>query len=398
MKQSAYRHWVTVLLMTATITVMFGFGRNVMVVTWPSVIDRFAITYADVGNLTAAHQGAYLLGSLLAGRMAVSVRPELLVSLSTVVGGALILLVGVVSDYALLSVIYASLGLLIALAWVPMVRFVALTMDKAQRVAALSIAACGTALGFLVNGFIIPPVMERYGFAELWATLGAITVLVGIASYGAFASQRRASSHSTFLNGGTPFDEPSGRSDFPALRFYSVLFLCGMGLVSFQTYYSAYLVEDLRVTQAAAAQAWILPGVLGAASGLFLTLIANRSSIKTTIQLCLVVLGSAYMALLMAGSDDVAFIAGAFYGLFYFGLFGLFPALLANLMAARSASIVFGRANLFLGAGSVIGGAAGGRIVHQLGSFDLFWLLSTAAILLAALLMLPMPSDRDSTA
>lgn len=59
MKQSAYRHWVTVLLMTATITVMFGFGRNVMVVTWPSVIDRFAITYADVGNLTAAHQGAY---------------------------------------------------------------------------------------------------------------------------------------------------------------------------------------------------------------------------------------------------------------------------------------------------------------------------------------------------
>lgn len=56
MKQKAYRHWVCILLMTATITVMFGFGRNVMVVTWPDIIDRFVITYADVGNLTAVHQ------------------------------------------------------------------------------------------------------------------------------------------------------------------------------------------------------------------------------------------------------------------------------------------------------------------------------------------------------
>lgn len=329
--------------------------------------------------------------------MAVSDRPELVISLSTVIGGALILLVGAAREYALLFVIYAGLGLLIALAWAPMVRFVSLTIDKAQRVAALSIAACGTALGFLLNGFIIPPVMERYGFAELWTALGVITVLVGIASYGAFASLRRASSDSTVLNGGISFDEPLEQPDFPALRFYVLLFLCGMGLVSFQTYYSAYLVEDLRVTQSAAAQAWILPGVLGAVSGLFLTLIANRSSIKATIQLCLVVLGCAYMALLVAGSDDVAFVAEALYGLFYFGLFGLFPALLANLMAARSASIVFGRANLFLGVGSVIGGVAGGQIVHQLGSFDLFWLMSTAAILLAAVLMLPIPSDKNST-
>mmetsp|Transcript_29296 Transcript_29296/g.56900 ORF Transcript_29296/g.56900 Transcript_29296/m.56900 type:complete len:392 (+) Transcript_29296:1669-2844(+) len=381
--------------MTAIVTVMFGFGRNVMVIMWPRIIDQFGITYSDVGNLTAAHQGAYFFGSLAAGKIASLARPEITISIATVLGGTLVAAVGFTKAYVVLFAIYAVLGLLIACAWVPMVRYAALSMEKPQRIAALSIAACGTAIGFLINGFVISPALELAGFSTVWLGLGALTVLTGVASYVVLTVFARAATVQVIQSApakGAAFSVPAA---FPVPVFYTMLFLCGAGLVSFQTYYSAYLVEDLSFSESAAAQAWILPGILGAFSGVFLTYLANRSSIKATILLCLGVLGCVFMALSAIPSALIASLAAVIYGIFYFGLFGLFPAFLANTISERAASQIFGRANLCLGFGSVAGGIAGGKITHYFGSFDYFWVFATATVIVALLLMLRIPSDAN---
>jgi len=391
-----FRFGVCVLVMTAIITVMFGFGRNVMVIMWPRLVDQFGITYSDVGNLTAAHQGAYFFGSLAAGKLASMARPELTISISTMIGGALVAVIGFVDQYAMLFAIYGCLGLLIAFAWVPMVRYAALSMEKPQRVAALSIAACGTAIGFLINGFVIPPALQYLEFSVLWLGLGIATVSVGLASYLILTSFTRTTTVESRNDGHVNGASVEAPSEFPVSTFYAVLFLCGIGLVSFQTYYSAYLVEDLGFSEGDAAQAWIIPGILGALSGVFLSYIANRTSIKTTIVLCLAILGSVFMALSSVQNAQIASIAAIIYGVFYFGLFGLFPAFLANTVSERSASQIFGRANLFLGFGSVAGGIIGGKITHYFGSFGFFWLIATMTVILALLLMLRIPSDKYS--
>ncbi|MEM7208164.1 MAG: MFS transporter [Pseudomonadota bacterium] len=384
---------ICILAMTAIITSMFGFGRNVMVIMWPRLIDQFGMTYSDVGNLTAIHQGAYFLGSLAAGKAASMARPEIIISFSTIGGGALVAAVGFTDQYTALFLIYGALGLLIAFAWVPMVRYTALSMEKAQRVAALSIAACGTAIGFLINGVVIPPALAKFGVSSMWFGLGMVTMLIGLMSFIVltwFAQPKNdlteSGIHSITADGTVP-------QGFPVLVFYAVLFLCGIGLVSFQTYFSAYLVEDLHFAESAAANAWIIPGILGAFSGVFLTYIANRFTIKVTIMLCLAVLGSAFMAMAIFQSAQVAAFVAILYGAFYFGLFGLFPAFLANTVSERSASLIFGRANLFLGVGSVAGGVAGGKFTHYFGSFGFFWLFTTGTIVIALLLMSRIHSD-----
>lgn len=162
--------------MTLIVTVMFGFGRNTLVAMWPEVLERFSISYDDIGMLTAAHQGAYFFASLIAGRLAITMAPELIISLSTVFGGVIIVLIGFIEQSVFLFAAYGTLGALIALSWVPKVRYAATRFDKRQRVTALSTAACGTAIGFLANGFLVPLALESFGVSLLWVLVGSFTV------------------------------------------------------------------------------------------------------------------------------------------------------------------------------------------------------------------------------
>ena len=386
--------------MTATITVMFGFGRNVFVVMWPEITERLSINYSHVSVLVAFNQGAYLLMSIVAGRVAVVVSPPALIGGAIVGAGVLLMTFAALPWFWTLLAIYTVLGGLIALAWTPMVRFASSHMRKGDRVSALSVAACGTALGFIIDGTLALPVVRTFGFAALWLGCGAATVLVGVSTFLVLRDFRERAPAPRALGAA-----PAGASataaappDFPARTFLVVLFMCGLGLVSFQSYFAAYLVEDLGIGEKVSGQYWMASGVFGVFSGLLLSRIANRASVKTTIVGCLAVLAGAIGAMTAIGHAAVAFLVAVIYGLVYFGLFGLFPAFLSNTLESHTASRLFGKANLCVGLGSVSGGILGGNVLRYLGSFDVLWLSSTAAVVVATVLMWRMPKDETERA
>ena len=298
-----------------------------MVVILPEVIERFAITYSEVGDLVALHQAAYFLCSVIAGIISIKTRPELIISLSTLIGGGLISLLGLVNTYAVLLIVYGILGALIAFAWVPMIRYAALHMDKKQRVLSLGTAACGTAIGFLINGFIIPPIVRYFGYVQLWLTLGLMTIVAGLLSFFTLRGFAKLAAPRNLIDQAPEYSVGLSAKEFPAFSFCFVLFLCGTGLVSFQTYYSSYLVENLNFSDARAMEAWIIPGILGAFSGIFLASVANRFSIKATVLACLATLAAMLLLLSLVQNVHVAKFAGITYGILYFGLFGLFSSL-----------------------------------------------------------------------
>lgn len=373
---------------------MFGFGRNTMVTMWPEVLERFSISYDVIGMLNAVHQGAYFLASLVAGRLAIKMAPELIISLSTIFGGVIIVLIGFINQSVFLFAAYGTLGALIALSWVPMVRYAATRFDKRQRVTALSTAACGTAIGFIVNGFLVPAALESFGVLFLWVLVGSATVLVGCMSFTILVLFRPGIALNERETATTRVSKIADLPDFPNNRFCALMFFCGVGLVSFQTYFAAYLSEDLLFSAASAARAWILPGALGSASGLLLAFLANRYSIKTTVQFCLFALGNVMLALGLGGGSSFALVAGIAYGTLYFGLFGLLPAYLTVVISDQDASRIFGRSNLFLGIGSVFGGTLGGKIAHAFGSFEPFWIITAGCVAVAFLIFAQLPSDK----
>ena len=382
-----------IFLMTAIITVMFGFGRNALVLIWPTIIEKFSIRYFDVGALTAFHQTMYLLSSIAAGTLVTSNRPEIAISFATIFGGVLMLSIRYIESYSLFFIVYGILGILIAYAWVPMVRYTALNMTKTVRIAALSIAACGTAVGFLVNSLFIPKAIEKFGFSNLWLGLGLVTIFIGASSYVVMRPLKMNSQRLVRPE----WTKSVVQAEFPISIFLMISFLCGLGLVSFQTYYSAYLVEDLNYTKVAAGQAWLFPGFAGVLSGVFLTAIAYCFSVRKTIFLSLIILAIAILLMGLLNSPMSALLVSVLYGLFYFGLFGLFPALLANTVDQDTAGRVFGYANLFLGIGSATGSLAGGMIMYYFKGFELFWVISAAGAFVAAGLILRLPSDYVKT-
>ncbi len=387
---------ICILAMTATITVMFGFGRNILVVMWPDVKARYDLDYAQVAYLVAMHQAAYLLSSIAAGYAALRVSARLLITGSTLAGGVLIAVIAFAGTFWHLLAIYTTLGALIATAWVPMIRFASQTLTPPERIAALGTAACGTAVGFLINGFVVTPVLQTQGFAALWVGAGSVTLLVGAATLAALSGLSRLPQADSVSGLGRQTATPGSKTSFPVGVFCTILFLCGFGLVSFQTYFAAYLVEDLNVSNLMAGRYWVFAGLLGAFSGVFLSYVANRSSLKLTIVLSLVALASCIALMGVLASAEVAVIAAAVYGLLYFGLFGLFPAFLANVLDETHASSIFGKANLFLGLGSVAGGIAGGKVAHHFDGFTVLWILSAVAVAVAAFLMWRIPDGRTS--
>lgn len=380
--------------MTLIVTVMFGFGRNTMVTMWPEVLERFSISYDDIGMLTAIHQGAYFLASLIAGRLAITIAPELIIALSTVCGGVIIVLIGFIDQSVLLFAAYGTLGALIALSWVPMVRYAATRFDKRRRVTALSTAACGTAIGFFVNGFLVPAALESLGIFTLWVLSGLSTIAIGCVSYITLASFCSDNEHCEGITKIARYPEDAALLGFPTNRFCTLMFFCGVGLVSFQTYFAAYLSEDLLFTEASAARAWILPGALGSASGLVLAFVANRFSIKATVLLSLLILSNVMLSLGLGGGSSFALVASIAYGILYFGLFGLLPAYLTVVVSDQAASRIFGQSNLFLGIGSVCGGILGGKIAHTFGSFEPFWIITAGSVGVAFFILAQLPSDK----
>lgn len=398
------RELIYVCCLTGFITITFAFGRYIFSMITPDIVRELGIDYEFVGRINAFHQGAYLLFSLLGGLLCSVVSVRHLISGSVVLCGVSVLLLAFVNNPWVLLCIVTLQGIFAATSWIPMVEFVAENIQEKNRGKSLGIISSGTSFGLILNGVLIPWLLENGTWHTVWLVFGIISLVLGVVGiYAVTVLGKKAPEVPEGKKQLAPENEPEtavpeAQADSHVWRHYlllvALLVISGLYLIPFQSYIVPLMQEDLGLSDQISGLCWSLFGFIGIFSGFIAGVLADRTSAKTAMLITYGVSVFSIAAVVFIGGAPGALLACAIFGLTYNGIFGLHPTYVSRILPPDKTARLFGLLNLSLGLGSMVGNYAGGVIKKATGSFTLAYELMLVMAFLAVAICLMIKSDR----
>ncbi|WP_195268832.1 MFS transporter [Eubacterium sp. 1001713B170207_170306_E7] len=396
------RELIYVCCLTGFITITFAFGRYIFSMITPNIVKELGIDYEFVGRINAFHQGAYLLFSLLGGLLCSVVSARHLISGSVVLCGVSVTLLAFVNNPWVLLGVVTLQGIFAATSWIPMVAFVAENIQEKNRGKSLGIISSGTSFGLILNGVLIPWLLENSDGHTVWLVFGVISLFLGAVGIYAITALEKNSAGRVKQRGVDREPRPAAEVAPPAggvwrhyLLLVLLLVISGLYLIPFQSYIVPLMQEDLGLNGQVSGLCWSLFGFIGIFSGFIAGVLADRTSAKTAMLITYSVSVLSIAAVVFLGGAAGALLACAIFGLTYNGIFGLHPTYVSRILPPDQTARLFGLLNLSLGLGSMIGNYAGGAIKKATGSFTLAYQLMLVMALLAVVTCLMIKSDRE---
>ncbi|RDD61442.1 MFS transporter [Ferruginivarius sediminum] len=376
-------------LLTSYIMVGFAFGRYMLPLLAPDMIEDGVIGYDGLAAMTSVNQIGYLAFSFLGGFLARLVNPKLLIVGSVGLTGLFLCALGAVREPLVIGVLVGTLGALTATTWVPMVRLIQHAIDERLHGRALGIIGSGTAYGTAITGALVPVINRTFDWTMSWYVFGVVALVLTVVGLVVVPDVPRQEGQK----------QGSGRGRFSsfsrqALRVYAMMFLSGGGLTVFLTYFVPYVRSDLGISSELSGLAWSLLGLCGMASGVLVGQLADRTSVREGLIYGHFAMMLAIMTTLLWPSAITVVATACIFGLAYFGTFGMFPAYVSKMVAERDASSTYGIGNLCLGSGAALFNFVGGTIKAQTGSFELMFIVSCAIAIAIMALAMRIQSDR----
>lgn len=367
---------------TSFIAVTYGFGIYLFPVIVADIRADIGLSYADVGIVTASAQFGFLAAAPLAGLLAPSIGGGRIILGSVVLCALSLLALNQAKGFWTAGIPLTVLGAMAASVYVPMVAVCQRVVPRHHRGKALGLISSGTSYGVFINGLLAPYFITTHDWRALYLSVGLGTAaLVAVAAI--YLARTGVFRQAESLEGGP--DLPGlqrVRSLLTpnTLRVWAVMFLSGLAFMSYQTYLSAYLREELEYSVEFAGRIWTLVGLVGMFGGFAMGALADRITIRATIGLTFVLLALSVVLILFWPQESPLFFAAVLFSLSFYALFGLIPAYISRVASAASATAIFGLGNIFLGGGGMLGNFAGGYLKTETGTF--VW--TYAIILLAA--------------
>jgi predicted MFS family arabinose efflux permease len=276
-----------VAFLTAFIACTYGFGLYLFPALVPEIRQDIAFGNVALGILSGGAQAGFLAAAALGGLMTVRLGATRLVFGTLAVCGASLLALSTASGPATLAVPLVVLGACAAAVWVPMVGVVQAAIPERHRGKALGLISSGTSFGVAVNSFLVAHVAAFDGWRGLWLACGAAVLVlaaVAFARIGRRLLEADAAVASGDVSSTTPRGEPE-RAPRLVGTLLALMFLSGVACMPFQTFLSAYLVDELRASSGTAAMAWRTIGIVGVFGGLAFGALADRTSIRKALAL-----------------------------------------------------------------------------------------------------------------
>lgn len=251
--------WRATLAALSANLVGIGLARFAYTPLIPALIDADWFSPAEAAYLGAANLAGYLVGALLAGRMAARagvpnvVRAMMVLATAAFFACAVPLSISWFFGWRFAAGIAG--GALMALA----APAVLAHLPRARQGLAGGVIFTGVGLGIAASGTVVP-VMLRIGLVETWCALGGLALLLTTITWRGWPTTpaRRAS----------PRREParSRRSGAPLARLYLVYGLNAVGLVPHMVFLVDFVARGLGAGLELGAGIWVLFG-LGAIIG-----------------------------------------------------------------------------------------------------------------------------------
>lgn len=377
-------------MLTAYTMVGYTFGRYLLSMLAPDMIDDGVISYQGLAVMTALSQFGFLFISLFSGQLTRLISPKTLILASVSLTGLGLVLLSFVRAEWLIVIIIGLLGVLTASGWVPVVRVIQEGIQEKYWGLSIAQAGSGTAYGIVVTGLFVPIIMASYDWDMAWLYFGIAALVM---AFGGIFKMPSVPKDKKQADGG-------GGSVMSQIRrfhaYFLMMFLSGGAAMAYLTYIVPYLRDDLNMSPAYSGMAWSVLGVIGMGSGLAWGRVADYFSQRTALFWGHVMLVIGYGLIPLWSDPTVALISAIIYGASFFGVLPLFGSYASKVVSSSEVVSLYGKGNFCLGLGGTVFNFLGGNIKSYTGSFDLMFALTAFAAMGALYLCTRLPDARMS--
>jgi MFS family permease len=352
-----------------------GFGRFAYPMLIPNMRGSLGFNYSEMGLLSGTIILGYLLFSLLGGMLTTRFGPKRIVVASLLCGALSMFCIGRLSGFfPLLFFTFAmgagGAGTHISMTTLPMAWF-----DDKRLGRALGVVTGGTGLGIILTGLLLPYILLNFGreaWRLCWLLLSLITFLVAAMGWILLrGNPNQTMTHPSSSNSNkesTPSVEK--RSGLTLRVIFIIYFIFGFAYNIYATYFVAYMVEDLRLSEKIAGNIWAIFGWMCMVSGLLWGFISDHiGRRRALIWNNGIIAFSALLPILLHQPFFLGFAALLFGGTFL-GTVIIIAAAIGDRVVEKRAS-VYGLVTLIHGIGQLLGTTLGGYLKDLTGSFQL---------------------------
>ncbi len=178
------------------------------------------------------------------------------------------------------------------------------------------------------------------------------------------------------------------------IGIWVIKFMNGFSFMSYQNFLAPLLRDHGGQSIEYSSAVWMTIAVVGAVAGFAVGRLGDLLGLRRTLTLCY---GMFLLScLLLHGSQKgwMPFAAAALFGLSFYPIYGLVPAYVGRISTVAQATLIFGLANVFQGAGGVVGNLVGGSVANDVAWLPNYYLLLGAGAFVLGLATLTLPSDR----
>ena len=401
--------YVIVAVGILTITGAQGFLRFGYAMILPSMGQALGLSHAQTGMLATMSYLGYTLGAALIGLLVVRFGSRRSIGVGTTVAGLGMVLTGTVATYEAALALQAVVGLAAIVASSPTMSLSSAWFTPRRRGRAAGILSAGGPLGSLITGPLLPLLIGAFGplmgWRYGWYLLGGAVVVAGLLDLVFLRDHPADVGLAPF--GARPDEEIPPASGPVKLRLAYrspiVWYLAWLGLlstlgaISFNTFFTAYLVEERALTTATAGQLWALLGVTGIVGGFIWGGISDRIGRKRTLVAVYAVQAVTFALFAAGGGLPIFALCALLYGITMRANYTIMAAYCGDLLGPRLGAAAFGINGTLAGIGLALGPAVAGYIADATASFTLAFWLSSGVALLGALGSLPLPGGKKES-
>ncbi len=407
--------WIVMAMGMLTTIAAHGFGRMAYTLILPSMKDGLHFTYAQLGLLGTGNFLGYLSLAIIGGFLAAKFGTRIVITLALVLMGITMIITGVAQSFGFAFVMRLLTGFGNGAAYVPAMALGSAWFSMKRRGLATGVVSAGIGVGTLIAGLSVPYILKFYGsegWRFCWYYLGGAVLVISGIVYTFIRSQPDEKGLSPIGSGegDAPSKPKAEERKAKALQWGLVYrvkevwylglvyFMYGFSYIIYMTFFAAFLIKEMGLSQAQAGGLWALVGGLSIFCGVIWGGVSDLVGRKYGSALAYLTLAVAYAVFALLKSSMGFYVSAVIFGLSAWSIPTIMAATAGDYVGSRLAPAGLGFITLFFGIGQALGPALGGYLADATRSFALPFFLASGVSLLGTIssLYLKKPKKDES--
>ena len=396
---SIHYGWVIVVTGTLTAFACLGLGRFALGMLLPSMGESLGLSYAKMGYISTGNFVGYLAAVIAAAPLVRRLGERMTIAAALLLVAVSMMLVSQAGGFPQVLVLYVLTGMGSGAANVPIMALVSHWFIRRHRGKAAGYIVCGSGLGIIVSGAVVPVVNAAAGaggWRVNWLIFGAMA-LAAAAVCGALL-RNRPEHKALAPYGQQPGDaadagaEPLHQTPASRRRLLAHLgalyFLFGATYVIYVTFIVTALVNERGFSEAAAGGFWMWVGILSLLSGPLFGTLSDRIGRKGAVITVFALQMTAYGLVAAPLPVPFLYLSIGLFGIAVWSIPSIMAAAVGDYLGPEHAAAAFGTVTVIFGFDQIIGPAVAGAAADATGSFASSFAMAAALAALAIVLAL----------